>query len=808
MLAGRFRSAATGSWATNTTWQMSANGGGTWAAATRVPGSLANDTVLVQNAHTITLNTSPANPLATLTIGTGTSGILTIGNNTTVRTISVNGDITVSAGGRVQIPNSTVTHQLNIGGNLIVNGIFDLARDANSLCNATFNGAGSQTISGTGTTTEFNTITVSAVNVVLARNLSVVGNMALTAGIFDLNNFTANRTVAGGSATVGANTTLRIAGTNSLPINYTTFTIDASSTVEYYGTAQTINAVTYGNLIITGSGTKSTPTGTTTTIVTGDFTLGIGNVYEQAVGAVSTITMNGTTNTNDGTLGSISNPFNTITVGNDAGDVLVNNNSINVSTDLSGTGTLTQGTNSTLNIGGTSTIAVLNATATGNTIEYDGTGAQTIRAVNYYNLTISGARTINNVTLSNTGVIGIAGTFSASASFTSGEYIMTGSTINFNGSGMQTVPSFRYHHLQTSTGGTKTAGGNLQIYGTLTIGMSSSFDAASTIDTIYGDWINNGTFFTSGSIIVFAGSTPAAISGVTTFTTLVANKSAQNTSITLNDNVSAGTLVMTTGTINTGLNSITMTSARTGNGIIFGTITRTHTFSANASYEFEGPYNTINFDNTGVLPSSVTIRVVADSTSITNTYMNPINRYYAISQSGGFGYQYKLRLHYLDTEFASPNSETSPPLKVWFESAPGVWNRLGAHSNDPTNNWVQWDSVTTMGQFSLSSRTVANVVLSLAADVTNPGPNDQATYTVSYNNTGDGDATNVLFVAPIPTNTTYVPESIIVNGTPKPDATSGITINPSAISINLSTLLGSPVVPGASGTIVYKVVFN
>src|SRR5262249_9349312 len=50
-------------------------------------------------------------------------------------------------------------------------------------------------------------------------------------------------------------------------------------------------------------------------------------------------------------------------------------------------------------------------TITGSTINFNGAGAQTINAFNFNNLTISGARTTNNVTLANGGTIGVAGIF-------------------------------------------------------------------------------------------------------------------------------------------------------------------------------------------------------------------------------------------------------------------------------------------------------------------------------------------------------------------------------------------------------------
>jgi len=93
-----------------------------------------------------------------------------------------------------------------------------------------------------------------------------------------------------------------------------------------------------------------------------------------------------------------------------------------------------------LEYGGTSTITNLTATATGNTVNYNGTGAQTVKNVNYYNLTFSGARTTNIITIN--GAVGVAGALTNGALFSSpGNFVLTGSTFSFNGTGAQTVIS-------------------------------------------------------------------------------------------------------------------------------------------------------------------------------------------------------------------------------------------------------------------------------------------------------------------------------------------------------------------------------
>ena len=96
----------------------------------------------------------------------------------------------------------------------------------------------------------------------LDANRAPDGNLAVSAGTFDLSSFTINRAGApGGTLTVSNDATLKIGGTNSFPTNYNTHSIGATSTVEYAGTAQTVGALNsaqaYGNLILSGSGNKN-----------------------------------------------------------------------------------------------------------------------------------------------------------------------------------------------------------------------------------------------------------------------------------------------------------------------------------------------------------------------------------------------------------------------------------------------------------------------------------------------------------------------------------------------------------------------
>src|SRR5207342_3213908 len=104
-------------------------------------------------------------------------------------------------------------------------------------------------------------------------------------------------------------------------------------------------------------------------------------------------TFTGVTKTFSGTSG-ITIPSVTIT----SPGAYQNNGTLTVNTALAGTGTLTQGTSATLNLGGTSAITTLTATANPNTVNYTG-AAQTVKATAYHHIALSGsgAKTLTSV---------------------------------------------------------------------------------------------------------------------------------------------------------------------------------------------------------------------------------------------------------------------------------------------------------------------------------------------------------------------------------------------------------------------------
>lgn len=180
---------------------------------------------------------------------------------------------------------------------------------------------------------------------------------------------------------------------------------------------------------------------------------------------------------------------------------------------------------------------------------------QTIPAFNYYNLTVSGARTVN-VALANSGTIGVANTYSNTSSYTSSSFVTTGSTINFNGAGTQTVPAYSYNNLTIS--GTRT--------GSVTL-------ASSTIN-IAGNYTRSATF-TSGSLVVtgntlvFNGSTNQTITSATaeTFNNVTINNTTSGSDTiqlsTSNFTVN-GTLALTSGYLSLCNSNLTLATMPTG----------------------------------------------------------------------------------------------------------------------------------------------------------------------------------------------------------------------------------------------------
>ncbi len=131
--AGVITSIATGNWSATSTWSTGV-----------VP--IVTDNVTIADGHTVTIDV--ASTCNNLTVGGGTSGILQY-EATTARTLTVAGNVTVVTNGTFQTATSgtVVTHALSLGGNLVVDGTFDM-NIGTAGTGVTFTSSSDATISG------------------------------------------------------------------------------------------------------------------------------------------------------------------------------------------------------------------------------------------------------------------------------------------------------------------------------------------------------------------------------------------------------------------------------------------------------------------------------------------------------------------------------------------------------------------------------------------------------------------------------------------------------------------------------------
>ena len=168
-------------------------------------------------------------------------------------------DLTIASGAR-----TLVGSDFNISRNLTTTGNLDAGS-----ATVNFTGATASTISGTSTNLSQFTIAKNAgVSTTLARNADSVQVITVTGGIFDAAGYTITQDPTGGAVNilaVGPAGTFRTSGTFPAMTNYS---LDSLSTVEYYGTTQTIKSLSasvtdlgapsaYGNLTVSSAGTKT-----------------------------------------------------------------------------------------------------------------------------------------------------------------------------------------------------------------------------------------------------------------------------------------------------------------------------------------------------------------------------------------------------------------------------------------------------------------------------------------------------------------------------------------------------------------------
>jgi len=555
-------------------------------------------------------------------------------------------DLIISGTGTKTLPAT-----LHISGDFTNNGTVDASGSTVSFSG---NGDGDANEIGGSSISAFNNVVIANMSesVNTTSDITVSGTISISTGCVLIPGI-AN--TIGGAGTLTGNGTAKVTRIAATPDMATQYPISTKTltnlTVDYCGTGnQTVNAFNYGTLLLSANGTR-------------------------------TVTLAGT-----GTIG-VSGVFNP---------------------DL---------TSTTYSI-------------TGSTMECNGTGSQAVPAFNYYNVIVSGNRGGGTITLVNGGTIGIAGHSTVSA--TNANYIITNNTININGSNAQTLDPFTSWNVIFSNSGIKTTTGNLVVAGSFTVIEGSTLDmAAYTLTSPYGGSISNsGTIKTTcptstsatplpsgktwGGTIEYTGSdAQTVVTG--TYNNLTMSGAGGGTiagDLTVNGvlNLLYENPLTTQGILHTGSNILSMGASATTNGIgdVTGIVKRQHTFVNDLEYSFGNQFTTIKYLGIegSIKPSWVSCKIEIGSAPVWRT--TNVKRVYSFLQSGGTDRTY-AKLHYLDSELNASESDES---KIFiYTDMDGLETGdntvgLGKSTNDNDDNWVELLGMA-INQIATSSTTYA-----------------------------------------------------------------------------------------------------
>lgn len=542
--------------------------------------------------------------------------------------------------------------------------------------------------------------TGAAIKTLPGTTMSVIGNLTSAIGSGTSVTFTAAASVnVSGNVTIGASTAFNggnyshtIGGNwiNSGTFNGNSGTIIFNGTGKNVGGSGTknFNNITVSASLIAFDNTLFTVTGNLATISSGSLTHSAGGIMLMT-GTSKSISGSGIALDNL----TISGTLTTAASFNIAGNLLVSG-SLNASAgtiSMSGASKTISGAGAVnfASLTTTGSITTANNFSVSNTLFVAGSftasaGTATFTATS----TLSGTANLNNVTingvslrLSSGSVLGIAGAFSITSGMLDATTSMP-NTVNYNGTGAQNVIGIGYCTLIMSNGNTKTSTGNTTTGHDIIIGTATTFNSGGYTHTIYGDWLNQGNFIAGSSTVQFLGPATGHITGETTFNILTINTSNPTTEIFIDDNIIAPVVNMSNGIISTGTDTLKITNTRTGNGFIYGNIQRTHAFTTGVAYAFEGPNNTIYFnDVSGVTTITVTVTkgAIADF-----PFGSSISRLYNVSVPSGT-YTAAIRFHYENEEL---NGNIESEMGLWrYDTA--QWVPVGKNSFDTVLNYIE-----------------------------------------------------------------------------------------------------------------------
>jgi hypothetical protein len=495
------------------------------------------------------------------------------------------GDVTIGSSGSFTI---SVVETVTMSSNLTINsttaaltysaaGTINLAGNFNNTGTVNFNAVGATlAVTGTLTTNSGSVITGTATGILTVGGTATVsaggtstwgrGTFTITGtttvnGTLLFNNatgaktFTGNVTFNGGSAlTYNASPTLTlsnnliingavtISGTTTGVMNVNgTMTVSAGATLTYSDQTISVTGLTSINGTIAFTNNQGGKTFSSVTIAaTGNWNCG---AADEAFSFSGTLTNNGTftasatsaaasnysfTGTTSSIVGTYTIPNLSVTGG---AAVLTNNGTLNITNNLSGSGTFVQAANMVLNY----------------------------------------SSTVNNIST--------ALTFTATA---------TGNTVNYNGAGAQTIRGVTYHHLRVTTSGTKLMGGDIIINGNLTVENTAVLDADVTNNrriTLLGNWTitstNSDPFLEQQGRVTFAATSGTQtisnplVAGETFYDVYFQSSSVTNPAYSTSVNINTSAITYATGVLQMNNNDLALTMSGVNSTFTAGSILTT-----------------------------------------------------------------------------------------------------------------------------------------------------------------------------------------------------------------------------------------
>lgn len=433
------------------------------------------------------------------------------GGTAITRDITILGDLNVE--GDIRMNNTAVSTgmALTIHGNVVNNGSLDLS-NTNAFITTVFTSATSTSISGTGGTTEFASIEVN-------KGSSASSVLEVTSSNF---------AIARDPGLILTNGTFRLTTAATITASSTSLTIPSTAALSANG--GTIN-------IATGANDAN------------DVTL---NGELEVISGTINVGSSANANNNDIEYASIGTP----TIDIQGGTLFVNGQIRRSAVNTNGSLTYTQS-------GGTVTIEGRNSLATRAKLEVANSGV----------FDMSGASTLN--------IIRGGGTTFDDLHLRPGSSTVSGGTIVFGGGTVAGAQAYTMDANVTlnnltvtqNTGGSSTLG--LDVFGATLNGALTISDATSTFDangldvTIGGDFMNAGTYTAGANTTTFngAGAQAAVFNIATAFNNYVVNKSGGTLTLSgSNDATVAGDLTLTSGTMEDGGRTLTVTGNVTNNG--------------------------------------------------------------------------------------------------------------------------------------------------------------------------------------------------------------------------------------------------